>query len=175
MGSAACVTITPRSSAQRPRDPRKRGAGESPEQTGGTPAEQQQSEMEYAGSARARTPLGAAPRIRPAAPTAARYPRAHLRAHGPAGSESGTHTCCGGGKLEGGPSGAGPSSLSSVLLAPNKRTKPPTGSGRNRLRRPRRGAPPSRTPRLPPAKAAPGGAERVTSRDGRAGGCHGDT
>lgn len=39
----------------------------------------------------------------------------------------------------------------------------------------RRGAPPSRTPQLPPVEAASSKARRVTSRGRRAAGCHGDT
>lgn len=98
------------------------------------------------------------------APRTARYLgarwRARIREHTPvAGAESWKVAQRGGAQFP------------SFPLERNKRTKTFKGSGRN----PWRGAPPSRTPQLPPAEAVPSRARRVTSRDRRAGGCHGDT
>lgn len=58
---------------------------------------------------------------------------------------------------------------------PEQKNKAVLGIGAEPPAPRRRGAPPFRTPRLPPAEAAPNGARRVTSRGQRAGGCHGDT
>lgn len=123
-------------------------------------------------SSRRKEPVGAYPRVWPEAPPdPARHLRAHLRAPPRLGRRK-THL------LRGGNAGrctsrAGP--FQPFLPDRNKRTKPSKGSGRTRPARRRRGAPPSRTPRLPPAEAASSQVRRVTSRGRKAGGCHGDT